>query len=262
MQLTIIGCGNMGSGMAQRLAPHYKVFLYDRNAEKAEKLQTQGLGKVCKDLPECLRQSDIVILAIKPQNLIDAAGLIFGDQEKKQPLLISLMAGMHIAKLKQHFPYHKIIRLMPNLAMIYGEGLIGLACEEEISSKEKDQVTKMCEHLGKVHWVPESKIDAFTALAGSGPAFAFTIYEAMVDAGITIGFNVKESQELVHQMLKGSLLLLEKTGKHPGELKWQVASPAGTTMAGIRRMEEMAVRCGIIDTIYAAYERAKEIKDM
>jgi pyrroline-5-carboxylate reductase len=102
-------------------------------------------------------------------------------------------------------------------------------------------------------------MDAFTSLASSGPAFIFIIVEAMVDAGIGMGFNAKDAQALVQQMMKGSLTLLEKTSKHPGELKWQVASPEGTTIAGLKKMEEEGVRAGIINTFFAAYERAKQL---
>lgn len=261
MQITIIGCGNMGGALAQRLSPHYNVFLYDRNPEKAQLLQKQGFGKVCKKLSDTLKDSEVVFLAIKPQNLVDAADMIFGEQGSQHPLLISLLAGIPHSRLKHHFPHFKIMRMMPNLAMMHGEGLIGLVGEEKITAKEHEQVSSMCQHLGQVHWLLESKIDAFTALASSGPAFAFAIIEAMIDAGIGLGFTAKNSQELILQMLKGSLLLLEKSDKHPGELKWQVASPAGTTIAGLRRLEELALRGGVIDTFFAAYERAKNIKD-
>lgn len=259
MHLTIIGCGNMGSALAQRLSPHYKLFLYDRNVEKTEHLEKQGFGKACKQLPETLRQSDIVILAIKPQNLHEAIDLIYQNGKSKKPLLVSLLTGTPLAKLQNHFPNYKIIRMMPNLPMIHGEGLIGLSASDDISEKEQQPVTELCQHLGKVYWIPESKIDAFTALAGSGPGFAFVLIEAMIDAGINLGFSVKDSQDLVHQMLKGSLLLLEKSGKHPGELKWQVTSPAGTTIAGLRQLEKSAFRGAIIDTFFAAYERAKHL---
>lgn len=262
MQMTIIGCGNMGSALAQRLGSHYKLIFYDHNAAKAEALQAQGLGKVSKNLAKDLEQSDIIFLAIKPQNLNEAAAQFPSKRGTKGPLLVSLLSGTSLDSLKEHFPNFRSMRMMPNLAMIYGEGLIAFVEDGKLTSKERDQITKLGEFLGKVHWLPESKIDAFTALAGSGPAFAFIIFEAMVDAGLALGFNVKESQQLVQQMLKGSLHLLEKSGKHPGELKWQVTSPAGTTIAGIKCLEEHAVRAGVIDTFVATYERAKKLHEM
>ena len=148
---------------------------------------------------------------------------------------------------------------MPNLALIYGEGVIGLSSDENIPQKNKEDLTKAFELLGKIHWLSEDKINALTALTGSGPAFFFVMVEAMVDAGIAMGFTAHTAQDLIYQMLQGSLTLLEKTSKHPGELKWQIASPQGTTIAGLKTLEELAIRGGIMNTFLSAYDRANKL---
>lgn len=258
MKIAIIGCGNMGAGLAQRLSQTHQLFLYNPTIEKAEKLSRNGFGKVCSTIEEAIRLSELVILAIKPQNLTDAAGLIAGHLNGSQTI-VSLLAGTPIYTLRSHFPNVKIVRMMPNLALIYGEGVIGLSADETISNEYKEELTKTFELLGKIYWMPENKIDALTALAGSGPAFFFAIIESMIDSGIAMGIASKESQEIVYQMLQGSLTLLKETHKHPGELKWQITSPGGTTIAGLKRLEEQGLRGNVINTFLAAYERAREL---
>jgi len=260
MKITIFGCGNIGKALAERLSPHHTLFLYDRNHDKAEQIERNGFGHAVKKPKEALQQSDIVILAVKAQSFGDDTAVINGADHAKQ-MLLSLLPGIPISRLKKQFPNNIIVRMMPNLALAYGEGLIGLCAEEDVSKEERETCTSLCKPLGKTYWLPEAKIDAFTSLAGSGPAFAFAMIESMIDAGITMGFNSKDSTELVVQMLRGSLMMIEKSGKHPGELKWQVASPAGTTISGLNKFEEEAMRSGIIKTFIAAYERAKELSN-
>jgi pyrroline-5-carboxylate reductase len=174
-------------------------------------------------------------------------------------MVVSLLAGTTIETLRQYFPAVKIVRMMPNLPLVYGEGVIGLSLIKKIENEDKKHLTEIFESLGKIYWLSEEKIDALTALAGSGPAFFFAMVEAMIDAGIAMGFSASDAQSLIYQMLRGSLTLLEKTSKHPGELKWQIASPQGTTIAGLKRLEELALRGGIMNTFLAAYDRANKL---
>ena len=257
MQITIIGCGNMGSALAQRLSQAHQLFLYDHNEKKADLLGQNGYGKACKDILEALRSSEMVILAIKPQSIKQVAERIRAHLRENQ-MIISLLAGTTIGALRQYFSNVQIVRMMPNLPLIFGEGVIGLS-GENIMDKDKEHVTRTFVSLGKIYWMPEEKIDALTALSGSGPAFFFAIVEAMIDAGIAMGFTSTDAQNVIYQMLRGSLTLLEQTSKHPGELKWQIASPQGTTIAGLKRLEELALRGGIMNTFLAAYERVNKL---
>lgn len=258
MQITIIGCGNMGQGLAQRLSQTNQLFLYDHNNEKSELLAQKGYGKACTSIMEALRSSEMIILAVKPQNLKEVAESI-KDNLRDSQMVVSLLAGTTIETLRHFFPSVKIMRMMPNLPLIYGEGVIGLSVSKERENEDKEHLTKIFESLGKIYWLSEEKIDALTALAGSGPAFFFVMIEAMIDAGIAMGFSASDAQSLIYQMLRGSLTLLEQTSKHPGELKWQIASPQGTTIAGLKRLEEVALRGGIMNTFLAAYDRANKL---
>lgn len=258
MKITIIGCGNMGRGMAQRLSQTNQIVLYDHNHEKAELLAEQGYGKASKDILNALHSAEMIILAVKPQNLQKLAESIKGELKNSQTV-VSLLAGTTFNTLESYFPTARIVRMMPNLPLIYGEGVIGLSLDKELGNEDKEPLTKLFEPLGKIYWLPEEKIDALTALAGSGPAFFFVLIEAMIDAGIAMGFSASDAREITCQMLKGSLTLLEETKKHPGELKWQITSPQGTTIAGLKRLEELALRGGIINTFLATYDHAKKL---
>lgn len=256
MKISIIGCGNMGRALAERLSVDNELYLYNHHAEKAEHLESKGFGKAYRNIKDAIHPSHMVILAVKPQNIAQAAESI-RDSLQDHQILISLLAGTTIEALKQHFPKAQIVRMMPNLPLIHGEGVIGLSSDEKIKKTVEERLKKTFEPLGKIYWFPEEKIDALTALASSGPAFFFAMVEAMIDAGIAMGFTAADAQEITYQMLQGSLALLKDRSKHPGELKWQIASPQGTTIAGLVKLEEQAIRGGIINTFLAAYNRSK-----
>lgn len=255
MKIAIIGCGNMGRALATRLSKSNELYLYDHTIGKSEGFENEGLGKSCKSLDDLLKNSEIVILAVKPQNLKEMAETL---HLRKGQILVSILSGATLAALKGYFPEATIVRMMPSMAVAYGAGVVGL-CSDDAS---KDLISKTFESLGMLYWLPESKINALTALTGSGPAFFYSIIESMVDAGIAMGFTSEEAKKLVYPMLEGSLTLLENSHQHPAELKWQITSPQGTTIAGLRKFEESAVRAGIMNTFLAAYDRANELSKL
>lgn len=255
-KIAIIGCGNMGGGIAQRLSKHHQLFLYDKSLEKAASLEKGGYGKACGTLKEALKNSDLLILAIKPQSIKEFARSL--QQSSLKHTVVSILSGTTLEQLKKFFPGQKIIRLMPNMAVISGESTIGLCTDAPLSDKEISEFNALFGTLGKITWLTEDRFNAYTALTGSGIAFVFALVEAMVEAGITMGFNATESQELVEQTIRGGLSLLDYTKEHPAALKWKVTSPAGTTIAGLRKFEEHGVRAGILNTFLGAYDRAIE----
>jgi pyrroline-5-carboxylate reductase len=148
---------------------------------------------------------------------------------------------------------------MPNIAISQGQGVMGLTAQESLGASEREGLNKLFEPLGKIYWLPEEKFEALGVLAGSGPAFVFVMIEAMVEAGIALGFSAQQAQEMSCQTIQGALALLEKTGQHPGALKWQVTSPKGTTIAGIRALENKGLRSAILETFLATYARATQM---
>ena len=260
MKIAIIGCGNMGTALAEKLAPSHQLYLHDRKWSRTKELAQTINGKAFKDPIQAIEQAQLIILAVKPQNLKELIQQI-GKRPGKDQIFLSILAGTPLSILKHYFPHQTVVRMMPNLAMQYGMGVMGLGDCPTLSAKVKKELTELLEPLGLVVWVKESQIDALTSLTGSGPAFIFTLVEAMIEASVAMGFQAKEAQGLILQMLKGCIALLENTGQHPAELKWQIASPNGTTIAGLRVMEKENVRSGIIETFLATLQRAHEISN-
>lgn len=249
----------MGSAIAERLSPYNQVTLYDRNPSKTEILADKGFGKAAQNLSEALAASQLIILAIKPQSLAGSAAAL-QQALTSDHTVVSILSGTSLQQLSEHFPECRCVRMMPNIPLLCGEGSIGMSCKESDRETLGQELDALFEPLGKIFWLPESKFDAFTALAGSGPAFVFALTEAIVDAGIAMGFPAKEAQTIAYQMLRGSVELMESGAKHPGELKWLVTSPGGTTIAGIEAFEEHGVRNGLLKTFLATFRRTVEMR--
>jgi pyrroline-5-carboxylate reductase len=256
MKIGIIGCGHMGGGIARRLANHHEMFLYGHHPKATEALAKEIKGKYCKDANEFVSQVEIIILAVKPKDLNSIVNQFSSKFSKKQ-ILVSVLAGTTLQNLKQSFSGMTIVRMMPNLAVVHGEGVVGLSAVDTFDRKKRELLTKLFSPLGSVKWFPETMMDAVTALIGSGPAFLLVMIEAMVDVAIKMGFNAVEGQELVLQMIQGTLSMLKETQKHPAELKWEIASPGGTTIAGLNELEEFGLRNAIIKTFLAAFTHSR-----
>jgi pyrroline-5-carboxylate reductase len=261
MKIGVIGCGHMGSSMAKQLSRSHSIAVYDKYPDKIPFHKDFPQIKICKDPQEAIAVSDLILLFVKPHDLQNAADRIKPFLHPHH-MLISGLAGTSIAHLKHVFgEKNLILRMMPNLAVEYGQGVVGFAESPEVDSDLKERLSSVFSALGLVLWLPEDKIDALTALASSGPAFIFTFIEAMIDAGIALGMTSTDAKRIVLQTLLGSISMMQHTGKHPGELRWQVSSPAGTTIAGTIALEEANIRSGIITTFLAAYNKATELSE-
>lgn len=258
LKIGVIGCGEMGSSLAIKLGQKHQVFLCDKSFEKAEKLAKQSHATAVKTIGDLIKHVEIIVLAFKPHDLGNAAAE-FKESLKHTQLLISILAGTPLVTLKHYFKDVQLLRMMPNLALKYGQGVMGLTDDGNLSHEKKQMIESLFSPLGMLYWLSEDKLDALTALTASGPAFVFVMVEAMVDAAIAMGFPAAQAQQMVLQMITGSVTLLTETKKHPGELKWQVSSPAGTTIEGLNRLEQDGVRSGIIQAFLAAYNRAKQL---
>lgn len=256
-KIAIIGCGTMGSGMARILGQRYPLILYDRHTEKADPLLSEINALVCNDLKVAVQGADLIILAIQPQNFLEIAKELVGKLRNGK-IVASIMAGVSTKMLKQHLGNISVLRVMPNIPCLYGKGVVGLVESSDITEEKKPMVEDVFSLLGNVHWIPENKADSLTALTASGPAFVYVMLESIIDAGIALGFSAEQSRELTLQMMEGAVETVKKSGKHPGQLKWDTATPAGATIAGLKQMEDEAVRSGIINTFLAAHERLQD----
>ncbi len=258
MKVAIIGCGVVGSIFAKHFSKNMSVILYDRFAGNSKKLAEELKAEVANSAQNAVESADIILLAIKPFDFSGFADEV-GDIWKGKTV-ISSMTGIEVETIENVLPQAQVIRIMPNIAMKYGEGVIGLVRNMQFDSEFCQTIEKWLSGLGFLVWVAEEKIDALTALTGSGPAFVLMIIEAFVEAGIKVGFSAKEAQDLVPQMMKGALALLEEEKRHPAEIKWQITSAGGTTIAGLEALEKNRLRAAIYAAIVAAYERSREIR--
>lgn len=252
MKIAILGCGVMGSSFARRFSGH-ELVLCDHNEEKTRALADEIKGTFVANIQEAIQGADVILLAIKPKDL-DPIAIEMGELQGQ--IVFSILAGVDCKHLEHLFPDSTVVRGMPNLALIHGESVIALV---ESEKSAKDKMDDILQGMGLVIWVEEDKIDAITALAGSGPAFVIAMMEAMIETGIMMGLKAEESQKLVLQTIRGALSLVENYEGHPGGVRWKICAPKGTTIAGMHTFEEEGVRAGIMNTLLATFQKAKEM---
>ena len=201
----------------------------------------------------------VVVLAVKPQHLGPALADLRGRLEPSQ-LVISIVAGVPLPTLSSGLSHRSIVRVMPNTPAQIGEGISVWTANPEVSETDRLRARAILGALGQEVQVAEEKyLDMATALSGSGPAYVFLFVEALVDAGVRIGFSRQVAEQLVLQTISGSVAMARETGRHPAELRNAVTSPAGTTAAGLRELEEGRFRAVIDRCVGAAYERCLEL---
>lgn len=258
MKVAIVGCGVMGSALARHLSTRNTIIICNRTRKKAQSLAKEIQAEVCLNMNNAMQKADILILALKPKDFLKFTKDIESSLSKGK-IIISILSGVSTHLLKHYFPLAHCVRAMPNLALICSEAVIGLSEDKELPMYVRNKVTLLLNGLGLVMWISEEKMEALASLNSSGLGFIFLFVEAMIEGGIFMGFEPHRAKELVLKAMEGSIALLRESKKHPAELKWQVCSPAGTTIAGGKTMEEKGVRSGIIDGILVTYQRGLEL---
>jgi pyrroline-5-carboxylate reductase len=253
--LGIIGCGKMGyallKGITQESGAYNTIYICDTDDERMG-LFTREFGALATSHQQLIANADVIILAVKPAQVKSVLAST-SDVWSNEKLLISIAAGIKIAAIEKELGKPvRVVRVMPNTPCLVGEGVIAIAGGHHASLADLQLVQAMLERVGISIILEESYMDAVTAVSGSGPAYAFLIVEAMMDAAINLGLSSDISRRLVLQTVKGSITMLEKTGDHPAVLKAQVTSPGGTTIAGLRELEAGGIR----EAFFAAMEKA------
>lgn len=211
------------------------------------------------DNREAVHGGDIIILSVEPQVLDhvmnEVAPLVSMNQ-----LLISVAAGFPISRIAQALSSAtRIVRAMPNTPSIVRQGMTALSYSDGLSDDDRMTARALFESVGKVVEVEERLMDAVAALSGSGPAYTFVIIEALADGGVKMGLPRQAAELLAAQTVLGAAKMILETGEHPGRLKDRVASPGGTTIAGIQKLEEGRLRATLISAVEAATIRAHEL---
>ena len=254
-----IGTGNMGGALARAAAKQEanRVLLTNRTQAKAEALAAE-IGAEAGDPASVIAAADYLFLGVKPQMLPGLAETIAPLLKARQDrfVLVTMAAGTAIEKLlgllDGEWP---VIRIMPNTPASIGQGMILYTCGAGVTAEEEQCFLAAMAHAGRFLKLEERLIDAGSAVSGSGPAFADLMIEALADGGVACGLPRKQAVEMAAQMLLGSAALVLESGKHPGELKDAVCSPGGTTIQGVRVLEERGFRAALIDAVIATYEK-------
>ena len=200
----------------------------------------------------------IKLLAVKPQQLKNIKEINFNATNKY--FLISILAGVSLKTLENIFPKHNCIRAVTNIPITIGQGLTGIAWNNDIDDKNKIFIKNIFENSGKVFELSEDYLDIFLALTSSAPAIIALIIDALGDGGLSGGLTKKLSEELVIDMIFGTVLMMKDLDVSPSELKNMVTSPAGTTIAALRILEKKGLRSALIESIIGAMNKSKEFR--
>lgn len=259
-----IGAGHMATALAQGflragLTTSTKLSASDPS-ESARTQFAQATGAhVVADNTAVAAQVDVLFLAVKPQQMSSIAGELAGKISSKT-LVVSIAAGVRLSRLAGWLGEAvRMVRVMPNTPCLIGEGACGYCLGERATQADGDLVGKLLDAVGIAWKVDEKMLDAVTGLSGSGPAFVYVIIEALSDAGVRMGLPRNIAASLAAQTVRGGVDMVLCTGEHPAVLKDRVASPGGTTIAGLQAIESGALRATLIAAVEAATKRSIEL---
>jgi pyrroline-5-carboxylate reductase len=263
--LGVVGLGRMAQALLwplleAGLVPRDGVLAVVASEASATSLR-EAHGLAVGTDPAAAWAAPVVLLAVKPQQLEMAAAqaALVDSRSGEGGLLISVLAGVTLARLQRSFPGWQCVRAVPNTPALVRSGLTGLAFAEDVPAEQRRWVEQVFAQVGEVHELPEAQLDAFLALTSSGPAFVAVVAEALADGAVAAGLPRLLAQRLAHRTLAGSAALLHERDLHPGQLKDMVSSPGGTTIAGLRQLERVGLRSALIEAVLAAAERSREL---
>ena len=255
-----IGTGNMGGALARAAAKSglaEELLLANRSPEKARRL-AEELGGRAVDSREAVLHSDVLFLGVKPQmleTLLEQIGDALGERKERQ-LIVSMIAGKDLATLKKLLGAERpILRIMPNIPVCVGAGVTLYCGSGSVTEEDKCFFRDLMAASGLVEELDEHLMEAASGVTGCGPAFAAMFVEALADGAVACGLPRKQAIAYAAQMLLGSARMLLESGEHPGVLKDRVCSPAGSTIQGVRKLEERAFRAAVTDAVIATWEK-------
>ncbi|MDT3843044.1 MAG: pyrroline-5-carboxylate reductase [Bacillota bacterium] len=259
-----IGMGNMGTailkGLLKTYRPEQLAFTQPTEA-KGKKTEAETGVKYVASNAALAENSEILVLAVKPQFYNSVLPEI-GEVLAKDAIVISLAPGVTIDTIHEKLGQKgRIVRCMPNTPAMIGEGMTGVSYDEsQFSEEEKKNIRDIFESFGEMELVPEHLMDVVTCLSGSSPAYVYMFIEALADAGVKHGMPRAAAYKFAAKAVAGSAEMVLKTGKHPAELKDNVCSPGGTTIAGVAALEEYGLRNAVIKASDACYDVCTAMK--
>ena len=264
MKIGFIGAGNMGGAIiggivTNKIASPSDMIVSDKNAESLSLTAAQYGVSTTDDNKKTASESDILFLCVKPNVIYKVIDEIRGCV-KKDTVIVSIAAGQSMKKITDAFGKDiKLVRVMPNTPALVGEGMAACVQGEFVSDSEMESVLNIFDSFGRAEKVSESMMDAVTAVSGSSPAYVFMFIEAMADAAVKAGMTRDQAYTFAAQSVLGSAKMVLETGKHPGELKDMVCSPAGTTIDAVEVLESEGMRAAVMKAMDACVKRSKEL---
>lgn len=260
MKYGFIGCGNMGRAVAFALSKNTTDFAVTDRSGKAKGEAELLLGCKYTDINTIARECENIFLCVKPQMMGDMLAGISEILKEKKPVLITMAAGLTMEKICEMVGEKlPVIRIMPNTPVFVGKGVILYCGNDLVPDELLEEFVSDLSHAGKFDKLPEKLFDAATSLTGCGPAYAYMFVEALADGAVSCGVPRQKAVEYAANMLIGAAEMVLQTNVHPGDLKDAVCSPGGSTIAGVRALEQNGFRGAVIDCIVAANEKNKEL---
>lgn len=263
-KIGIIGIGNMGEAILKGILSKTninpdEIIVSDTNSQRLEYIINKYSVAATDNNVRLAKLSNVVILSVKPKDLesvLSPIGVFLN-----QKILISVLAGIKISKIKQFAENAKVVRIMPNTPAMVGESATGVCFDGNISGEEKQWILKLLNSFGKTVVVEESLMDAITGLSGSGPAYVLAFIDSLAQAGVKQGLSYNQALELATQTVFGTAKMLMETKEHPVVLRDKVTSPAGTTIYGLHQLEKGKLKDTVMNAVESATQRSKELSE-
>ena len=259
MTYGFLGCGNMGGAIARAVSQVTKdVLLTDRSGRGKALADEIGVGYT--DAAEIAQRCSRIFLAVKPQMMEEALSPIREILQQRKPLLITMAAGLTMGKIEAmaggDLP---VIRIMPNTPAMIGAGMTQYCCNSLVTPEMEQEFLSVMAFTGRLDKLEEHLIDAASALSGCGPAYMYLFLEGLADGAVACGIPRAKAYEYAAATMEGAARLVLETGSHPGQLKDAVCSPAGSTIQGVRVLEEKGIRAAAMDCVIAAFEKNRKL---
>jgi pyrroline-5-carboxylate reductase len=267
LRIAFIGGGQMAQALAQGFVrsghvPARQITVADPSpAARAAFTRLVPEAGVFEENQPALEGRDVVVLAVKPQQLDAALASLprTGAPDPADKLYLSIVAGATLVRLVAGLGSRRVVRVMPNTPALVGAGATGYCLGPGVTEADAQTTASLLSAVGTAYQLPESLMDAVTGLSGSGPALVYQVIEALSDGGVRVGLPRDVAIGLAVQTVLGAARMVQQTGRHPAELKDGVASPGGTTIAGLHVLERAGVRGALMDAVVAAAQRAHEL---
>ena len=266
LHIGFVGAGNMGSGLINGLiyserVPADHLTAVDLSPVVLGPLNALGV-RTSDQLNEAVTGKDLVVIALKPQHAASTLKQL-GDQLADGQILVSIMAGISTERIEFYLGKPvPVVRVMPQMAAAIGDGASGVCGGKYVSDQQLQTVCQVLDYVGSAVVVPEQQMDAVTGLSGSGPAYVYTIIEALTDGGVRMGLGRDVALKLAAQTLIGSARMVLAGNDHPAVLRDRITSPGGTTIAALHKLEEKGLRDALISAVQAATQRSAELGEL